>query len=68
MEENTKLVKTLRTPQVVFMGLAWMTPMIYFTVYGVAHESASGMLAAAYITAFVAIFFTAYSYSRMVKA
>ncbi len=68
MEEKTKLVQTLKTPQVVFMGLAWMTPMIYFTVYGVAHEAASGMLTAAYLTAFIAIFFTAYSYSRMVKA
>ncbi|WP_040036461.1 APC family permease [Bacillus thermotolerans] len=68
MKEHTTLVKSLKLHQVVFMGLAWMTPMIYFTVYGVAHEAASGMLAAAYIAAFVAIFFTAYSYSRMVKA
>jgi putrescine importer len=66
--KDYKLVKTLKLHQVVFMGLAWMTPMIYFTVYGIAHQASSGMMAAAYITAFVAIFFTAYSYSRMVKA
>ncbi len=68
MKENTTLVKSLKLPQLVFMGLAWMTPMIYFTVYGVAFEAADGQMAAAYIVAFLAIFFTAYSYSKMVKA
>ncbi|PLS05447.1 APC family permease [Neobacillus cucumis] len=68
MNEKPTLVKSLKLQQVVFMGLAWMTPMIYFTVYGVAFEAAGGMLAAAYVTAFIAIFFTAYSYSQMVKA
>lgn len=63
-----ELKKSLNTFGVVFLGLAWMTPMIFFTVYGVAFEAAGGMLAAAYVVAFIAIFFTAYSYSRMVKA
>lgn len=68
MNNGTGLVKSLKLHQVVFMGLAWMTPMIFFTVYGVAFEASSGMMAAAYVTAFIAIFFTAYSYSLMVKA
>ncbi|MCM3600484.1 APC family permease [Robertmurraya korlensis] len=68
MNKGTGLVKSLKLHQVVFMGLAWMTPMIFFTVYGVAYEASSGMMAAAYLTAFIAIFFTAYSYSLMVKA
>lgn len=68
MNKGTGLVKSLKLHQVVFMGLAWMTPMIFFTVYGVAYEASSGMMAAAYVTAFIAIFFTAYSYSLMVKA
>ena len=68
MDEKITLVKSLKLYQVVFMGLAWMTPMIFFTVYGVAFEAADGMMAAAYLTAFIAIIFTAYSYSRMVKA
>lgn len=68
MNQQPTLVKSLKLHQVVFMGLAWMTPMIFFTVYGVAFEASDGMMAAAYVTAFVAIFFTAYSYSRMVKA
>ncbi|MCM3443911.1 APC family permease [Metabacillus halosaccharovorans] len=66
--ETPELKKSLNTFGVVFLGLAWMTPMIFFTVYGVAFEAAGGMLAAAYVVAFIAIFFTAYSYSRMVKA
>lgn len=68
MDKQPTLVKSLKLHQVVFMGLAWMTPMIFFTVYGVAHQAASGMMAAAYAIAFIAIFFTAYSYSHMVKA
>ncbi|KSU82163.1 Amino acid transporter [Fictibacillus enclensis] len=68
MNGKPTLAKSLKLHQVVFMGLAWMTPMIFFTVYGVAYQAAHGLLAAAYVTAFVAIFFTAYSYSRMVKA
>jgi putrescine importer len=68
MEGQTSLIRSLKTPQVVFLGLAWMTPMIYFTVYGVAFNAADGQMTAAYMAAFIAIFFTAYSYSRMVKA
>ncbi len=68
MTKNTELKKSLKLFGVVFLGLAWMTPMIFFTVYGVAFEAAGGMLAAAYVVAFIAIFFTAYSYSQMVKA
>ncbi|OXM82868.1 APC family permease [Paenibacillus rigui] len=68
MQETTKLRQTLTLFQVVFLGLAWMTPMIYFSVYGIAYETSHGMLTQAYITAFVAIFFTAYSYGVMSKA
>lgn len=68
MTQAIEFKKSLNLYGVVFLGLAWMTPMIFFTVYGVAFEAAGGMLAAAYIVAFIAIFFTAYSYSRMVKA
>ena len=64
---NIQFKKSLKTPHIVFMGLAWMTPMIYFTVYGVAFETANGLMTPAYIVAFLAIVFTAYSYSRMVK-
>jgi putrescine importer len=68
MKETAVLAKSLTLFPIVFLGLAWMTPMIFFTVYGVAFEASGGMLVSAYMVAFLAIFFTAYSYSRMVKA
>lgn len=67
MSNIIRFKKSLKTPQIVFMGLAWMTPMIYFTVYGVAFEKSKGLMTPAYLIAFLAILFTAYSYSRMVK-
>ncbi|WP_342044029.1 APC family permease [Bacillus sp. OTU530] len=68
MEKGAVLAKSLTLHQVVFVGLAWMTPMIFFTVYGVAFEASGGLLVPAYLVAFLAIFFTAYSYGMMAKA
>ncbi|QHW34588.1 APC family permease [Paenibacillus rhizovicinus] len=65
MREQAKLQQTLTLVQVVFLGLAWMTPMIYFSIYGIAYESSSGMLTQSYLLAFIAIMFTAYSYGLM---
>ncbi|MGG1552577.1 APC family permease [Paenibacillus ferrarius] len=67
MTTEVTLRKSLSLYQVVYMGLAWMTPMIYFSIYGIAYENAGGMLTQAYLLAFVAIFFTAYSYGVMSK-
>lgn len=50
------------------MGLAWMSPMIFFTSFGVLHDSSGGMLLGAYVLAFIAIMFTAASYGQMAKA
>lgn len=68
MKTEATLRKSLNLSQVVYMGLAWMTPMIYFSIYGIAYENAHGMLTQAYLLAFVAIFFTAYSYGVMSKS
>ena len=68
MNNQPALSKSLKVYQIVFLGLAWMTPMIFFTVYGVAYDAAGGQMVLAYLIAFLAIFFTASSYSRMVKA
>ncbi|MDR6555588.1 APC family permease [Paenibacillus qinlingensis] len=67
MTTEGTLRKSLTLYQVVYMGLAWMTPMIYFSIYGIAYENAHGMLTQAYLLAFIAIFFTAYSYGVMSK-
>ncbi|KYD13154.1 APC family permease [Saccharococcus caldoxylosilyticus] len=68
MEKTQKLKRTLTLFQVVFLGLAWMTPMIFFTSFGILFEASKGMLTAAYMLAFIAIFFTASSYGKMAKA
>ncbi|MDF2963351.1 MAG: amino acid permease-associated region, partial [Paenibacillus sp.] len=62
MKTEVTLSKSLTLFQVVYLGLAWMTPMIYFSVYGIAYETSQGMLTQAYLLAFLAIFFTACSY------
>ncbi|KRE50246.1 Putrescine importer PuuP [Paenibacillus sp. Soil724D2] len=68
IKSEVTLRKSLNLSQVVYMGLAWMTPMIYFSIYGIAYENAHGMLTQAYLLAFIAIFFTAYSYGVMSKS
>ncbi|MGN7168473.1 APC family permease [Paenibacillus cellulositrophicus] len=68
MSNNITLKRDLSLSHVVTMGLAWMSPMIFFTSFGVLHEGSGGMLLAAYMLAFVAIVFTAASYGQMAKA
>ncbi|WP_274649299.1 APC family permease [Paenibacillus humicola] len=67
MKTEVKLNQSLTLFKVVYLGLAWMTPMIYFSIYGIAYDSSGGMLTPAYMLAFAAIFFTAYSYGIMSK-
>ncbi|MEK8128887.1 APC family permease [Paenibacillus filicis] len=68
MSESITLKRNLTLYHVVSMGLAWMSPMIFFTSFGVLHEGSGGMLLAAYVLAFAAILFTAVSYGQMAKA
>ncbi|WP_163538708.1 APC family permease [Gracilibacillus sp. YIM 98692] len=67
MKESTELKKTLTLPQVVFLGLAWNTPMIYFSVFGVAYQGSNGFLTSAYFLAVIAVLFTGASYAIMAK-
>jgi putrescine importer len=64
----SKLKRNLSSSHVVSMGLAWMSPMIFFTSFGVLYEGSRGMLFGAYLLSFIAIFFTAASYGQMAKA
>lgn len=68
MSQKLTLKRNLSLSHVVTMGLAWMSPMIFFTSFGVLHEGSQGMLLAAYVVAFIAILFTAASYGQMAKA
>ncbi|GLX67899.1 APC family permease [Paenibacillus glycanilyticus] len=67
MKQEVTLRQSLTLVQVVALGLAWMTPMIYFSVFGIAYDASKGMITEAYSLSIVAIFFTAYSYSIMAK-
>ncbi|WP_054025067.1 APC family permease [Bacillus sp. FJAT-28004] len=68
MQQSTELKRNLSLSHVVTMGLAWMSPMIFFTSFGVLHEGSGGLLLGAYVLAFIAIMFTAASYGQMAKA
>ena len=67
MNNQTELKRTLTLWQVIFLGLAWNTPMIYFSVFGVAFEGSNGFLTAAYMMAVLAVLFTGASYAIMAK-
>lgn len=69
MEQQTQSLKrTLTLGPIVLFGLAYMTPMIAFGIYGVLADETGGVVATAYLVAMVAMLFTAYSYGQMVKA
>ncbi|MFI2857659.1 APC family permease [Paenibacillus sp. JSM ZJ436] len=68
MPKEITLKRNLSMTHVVTMGLAWMSPMIFFTSFGVLSEGSGGMMLAAYVLAFIAIIFTAASYAQMAKA
>ncbi|MDR7002643.1 APC family permease [Neobacillus niacini] len=68
MKEKATLRRSLTLFQVVFLGLAWNNPMVFFNTYGIAAESSKGLLTGAYIIAFMAILFTAASYGKMARA
>lgn len=66
--DDKSLKRILGLPSLVFFGLAYMVPLTVFTTYGVVTQETSGHLPTAYIVTLAAMFFTAYSYGRMVEA
>ncbi|WP_078393586.1 APC family permease [Shouchella patagoniensis] len=65
---STKSLKrTLSIWQVSALGLAWNTPMIYFSTFGVSYKSTNGQLLITYTLAFIAIMFTGMSYAYLAK-
>lgn len=62
------LARTLTLSQVVFLGIAWNNPMVFFNTYGIAAKTSQGLITSAYTIAFLAILFTALSYGKMAKA
>jgi putrescine importer len=64
-DEQTTLRRALGLPGLTFFGLAYLSILAVFTVYGSGVKVTDGHLPAAYIVATVAMLFTAYSYGRM---
>src|SRR5699024_9461495 len=68
VDNNTgELKRVLSLRHLVFFGLAFMSPMVFFLTYGIVVQLSHGMLPTGYAIAVVVMLFTAYSYSQMVK-
>jgi putrescine importer len=65
---EVRFKRVLGLPALVFFGLAYMVPLTVWTTYGIVTTSTEGHLPLAYVVTTVAMFFTAYSYGRMVLA
>lgn len=57
----------LSLPNLVFFGIAYLAPTVIFNQYGVLTQITQGMMALSTLVTIVAVLFTAYSYSQMVK-
>ncbi|NRD77736.1 APC family permease [Bacillus sp. BRMEA1] len=65
---EVSLERSLTLSHLVLFGLAYLAPMIVFGIYGTVAQVTHGLEASAYLVALIAMFFTAYSYTQMVKA
>lgn len=64
---NGKLIRSLKLGHLIFFGLAYMAPFTVFDTFGIVTEETNGHVPAAYIITTIAMLFTAFSYSKMVK-
>lgn len=62
-----ELSRTMSLSDVVVYGLIYMVPLAPLQVFGFIYNFSSGMVAAVYIVAAVAMYFSALSYSEMAK-
>lgn len=65
--EPGRLKRTLKLRHLVFIGLAYMAPLAVFDMFGIVSEETGGHVPLAYLVVMVAVLFTAFSYSRMVR-
>ena len=65
--EPARLKRTLKLRHLVFIGLAYMAPLAVFDMFGIVSEETGGHVPLAYLVVMVAVLFTAFSYSRMVR-
>ena len=68
MSDNPQqLDSSLTLWPIVFFGLAYITPFIVLTTFGVFSEASNGTLPTAYAIAGIAMIFTALSYGKMAR-
>lgn len=61
------LKRTLKLRHLVFIGLAYMAPLAVFDMFGIVADLTGGHVPLAYLVVMIAVLFTAFSYSRMVR-
>jgi amino acid transporter len=66
-ESPQRLERTITLFPLVLFGVAYVTPFIVLTTFGVFAEASDGALASAYLITTVAMLFTAMSYSKMAR-
>ncbi|WP_269410009.1 APC family permease [Lentibacillus daqui] len=62
-----QLKRSLKLRHVVFIGIAYMSPLAVFDTFGIISDITNGHVPAAYMLVIIAILFTAYCYGKMVK-
>lgn len=67
MSDNT-LKRTMKLHHLVIFGVAFLTPMIAYTIYGVIATASHGVESGSICFAVIAMLFTALSYGHMAKA
>lgn len=68
LQNAPTLKRSLKLYHLTILGVAYMTPMIVYGMYGVIAAASHGQPAGAFAIGVIAMFFTAYSYCHMVKA
>lgn len=66
--ERTELRRTLKLRHVVFIGIAYMSPLAVFDTFGIVSKSTGGHVPLSYVVVTIALLFTAFSYTKMVRA
>lgn len=62
-----QLKRTLKLRHIVFIGLAYMSPLAVFDTFGIVSDMTDGHVPMSYVVILVAVLFTAFSYTRMVR-
>lgn len=65
---SPSLKKALKMRDLVIFGMAFMAPVAAMSMYGIITTISKGHSVLAYLTGFVAMLFTAYSFGKMVDA